>query len=73
MMQHPVEPYKGLSHLSPLYEEAKIVISQPLPMSDPEERRDLVERFVLRFRNFFVREDPEESEEDTEREKGVVL
>ena len=42
-------------------------------MSDPEERRDLVERFVLRFRNFFVREDPEESEEDTEREKGVVL
>jgi hypothetical protein len=45
----------------------------PLSMSDSEEGCDFVERFVFRFRNFFVREDPEECKEDAEGEEGVVL
>ena len=47
--------------------------SQPLPVADPEERGDLVERFVLGFGNFFVGEDPEKCEEDAEWEEGVVF
>ena len=42
-------------------------------MSDSEERCDFVERFIFRFRNFFVGEDPEECKEDAEGEEGVVL
>jgi len=38
-----------------------------------EESCNLVERFVFRFRNFFVREDPKDGQEHTERKEGVVL
>ena len=46
---------------------------QPLSVTDPEEGGDFIERFVLRFGNFFVGEDPEEGEEDAEWEEGVVF
>jgi len=42
-------------------------------VSDSEERCNFVKRFIFRFRNFFVGEDPEECKEDAEGEEGVVL
>ncbi len=51
----------------------KLIKGLPLSVSDSEERCNFVKRFIFRFRNFFVGEDPEECKEDAEGEEGVVL
>lgn len=40
---------------------------------DFEERCDFIESFVLGFWHFFVGEHPEDCEENTERQEGIIL